>query len=291
MIRDVTGLNEARDGSQPAKDSLVGLQKLAAMASNVATKHILQSLMYLTIKTAENIGLRAADMIAYPLTRSALMNSISSFNVDTLDQMSNLNAHEFGIFLELEPEEEEKQSLEQNIQIALQTGSIDLEDVIDIREISNLKLANQMLKIKRKRKAEAMQEQNLQNIQAQSQASAQAAEQAAMSEVQKQQALVETNLQFEQGKSQFMIQRLQMEAEIKKQLMAEEFNYSMQLAQIKANAEGAKEKDIEDRKDERTKIQATQQSELISQRQNDSLPTNFESAGNDTLGGFGLDSF
>jgi len=291
MIRDVTGLNEARDGSQQAKDSLVGLQKLAAMASNVATKHILQSLMYLTIKTAENIGLRAADMIAYPLTRNALMNSISSFNVDTLDQMKNLNAHEFGIFLELEPEEEDKQALEQNIQIALQTGSIDLEDVIDIREISNLKLANQMLKIKRKRKAEAMQEQNLQNIQAQGEASAKAAEQAAMSEVQKQQALVETNLQFEQGKSQFLIQRLQMEAEIKKQLMAEEFNYSMQLAQIKANAEGAKEKDMEDRKDERTKIQATQQSELISQRQNDSLPTNFESAGNDTLGGFGLDSF
>jgi hypothetical protein len=291
MIRDVTGLNEARDGSQPAKDSLVGLQKLAAMASNVATKHVLQSLMYLTIKTAENIGLRAADMIAYPLTRNALMNSISSFNVDTLDQMKNLNAHEFGIFLELEPEEEEKQALEQNIQIALQTGSIDLEDVIDIREISNLKLANQMLKVKRKRKAEAMQEQNLQNIKAQGEASAQAAEQAAMSEVQKQQALVETNLQFEQGKSQFLIQRLQMEAEIKKQLMAEEFNYSMQLAQVKANAEGAKEKDMEDRKDERTKIQATQQSELISQRQNDSLPTNFESAGNDTLGGFGLDNF
>ena len=291
MIRDVTGLNEARDGSQPATDSLVGLQKLAATASNTATKHILQSLMYLTVKNAENISLRAADMIAFPLTRNALMNSISSFNVDTLKQVENLNMHEFGIFLDLEPEEEDKQALEKNIQIALQTGGIDLEDVIDLRDISNMKLANQMLKVKRKRKAEAAQEQNLQNIQAQSQASAQAAEQAAMSEVQKQQALTETNLQFEQGKSQFKIQYLQQEAEIKKQLMAEEFNYNMQLAQIRANAEGAKEKEIEDRKDERTKIQATQQSEMISQRQNDSLPKNFESAGNDTLGGFGLDDF
>jgi hypothetical protein len=291
MIRDVTGLNEARDGSQPAKDSLVGLQKLAAANSNVATKHILQSLMYITTKTAENISLRAADMIAFPLTKNALMNSISSFNVDTLEQIESLNLHEFGIFLDLEPEEEDKQALEQNIQIALKTGGIDLEDVIDIRDISNMKLANQMLKVKRKRKAEAMQQQSLQNIQAQAQANAQQAEQAAMSEVQKQQALTESNLQFEQGKSQFVIQRLQMEAEIKKQLMAEEFNYSMQLAQIKANTEGSKEKEIEDRKDERTKIQATQQSELISQRQNDSLPTNFESAGNDTLGGFGLDDF
>jgi hypothetical protein len=167
MIRDVTGLNEARDGSQPAKDSLVGLQKLAAANSNVATKHILQSLMYITTKTAENISLRAADMIAFPLTKNALMNSISSFNVDTLEQIESLNLHEFGIFLDLEPEEEDKQALEQNIQIALKTGGIDLEDVIDIRDISNMKLANQMLKVKRKRKAEAMQQQSLQNIQAQ----------------------------------------------------------------------------------------------------------------------------
>jgi hypothetical protein len=291
MIRDVTGLNEARDGSQPAKDSLVGLQKLAAANSNVATKHILQSLMYITTKTAENISLRAADMIAFPLTRNALMNSISSFNVDTLEQIESLNLHEFGIFLDLEPEEEDKQALEQNIQIALKTGGIDLEDVIDIRDISNMKLANQMLKVKRKRKAEAMQQQSLQNIQAQAQANAQQAEQAAMSEVQKQQALTESNLQFEQGKSQFVIQRLQMEAEIKKQLMAEEFNYQMQLAQIQARTTTQKEQEIEDRKDKRVRIQGTQQSELIDQRQNDLLPKDFESSGNDNLDGFGLEQF
>lgn len=291
MIRDVTGLNEARDGSQPAKDSLVGLQKLAATASNTATKHILQSLMYITIKTAENISLRAADMIGFPLTKSALMNSISSFNVNTLEQVEKLNLHEFGIFLDLEPEEEDKQALEQNIQIALQTGSIDLEDVIDIRDISNMKLANQMLKVKRKRKAEAAQKQNLQNIEAQSQANAQAAEQAAMSEVQKQQALTETNLQYEQGKSQMKIQQMQMEAEIKKELMAEEFGYNMQLAQLKVSQEKSKEKEIEDRKDERSRIQATQQSEMISQRQNDSLPKDFESAGSDKLSGFNLSDF
>jgi hypothetical protein len=146
MIRDVTGLNEARDGSQPNKDSLVGLQKLAAAASNTATKHILQSLMYLTVRNAENISLKAADMINFPLTKNALMNSISTFNVDTLKQIEFLNMHEFGIFLELEPEEEDKQNLERNLQIALQSGGVDLEDVIDVREISNIKLANQMLK-------------------------------------------------------------------------------------------------------------------------------------------------
>ena len=291
MIRDVTGLNEARDGSMPAKDSLVGLQKMAAAASNVATKHILQSLMYITVRTCENISLRVADMLNFPLTKNALMNSISLSNTSTLMEMENLNLHEFGIFLELEPEEEDKAQLEQNIQIALQTGGIDLDDIIDLREISNLKLANQMLKQKKRQKAKEMQQAQQANIQMQAQANAQAAEQAALAEMQKQQALAQTELQIEQGKSQFRIQYLQQEAEIKKQLMAEEFSYNMQLAQISANTERGKEKDKEDRKDERTRIQASQQSELIDQRKNDSLPKSFESSGNDTLGGFGLDQF
>ena len=291
MIRDVTGLNEARDGSMPAKDSLVGLQKLAAANSNVATKHILQSLMYVTVRTCENISLRVADMLSFPLTKNALMNSINTFNVGTLEQMQYLNMHEFGIFLELEPEEEDKAQLEKNIQIALQTGGIDLDDVIDIQQVSNIKLANQILKQKKRQKIKQAKETQLQNIQAQAQANAESAEKAALAEVQKQQALAQTELQIEQGKSQFRIQQLQQEAEIKKQLMAEEFNYSMQLAQIKANAEYSKEKEKEDRKDQRTKIQATQQSELIDQRKNDSLPKDFESSGNDVLGGFGLGSF
>jgi len=291
MIRDVTGLNEARDGSKPDKDSLVGLQKLAAAASNTATKHILQSLMYLTVRTAENISLRVADMLEFPLLKQALMNSISTFNVDTLEQIEKLNLHEFGIFLELEPEEEDKAGLERNIQIALQNGGIDLEDAIDIRQISNIKLANQMLKIKRKQKQEATRKAQLENIQAQAQANAQSAEQSTLAELQKQQALTETKLQLEQGKSQFEIQRMQTEAEIKKQLMAEKFQYDMQLARIDVEAEKAKEQDIEDRKDERARIIGTQQSEMISQRQNDELPKNFESAGFDSLGGFGLEQF
>ena len=291
MIRDVTGLNEARDGSMPAKDSLVGLQKMAAAASNVATKHILQSLMYITVRTCENISLRVADMLNFPLTKNALINSINQSNTSALVEMQQLNLHEFGIFLELEPEEEDKQILEQNIQIALQSGGIDLDDIIDIREVSNMKLANQLLKQKRKRKAKEAQQAQQANIQMQAEANGKAAEQAALAEMQKQQALAQTELQIEQGKSQFKIQYLQQEAEIKKQLMAEEFSYNMQLAQIKANAEQGKEEGKEDRKDERTRIQASQQSELIDQRKNDSLPKSFESSGMDTLGGFGLDQY
>jgi hypothetical protein len=291
MIRDVTGLNEARDGSNPDKDSLLGLQKMAANASNVATRHINQASNFLTLKTCENISLKIADVLNFPLTRNSLMESISIYNVETLNEISNLNLHDFGIYLELEPDEEEKAQLEQNVQIALQSGGVDLDDVIDIRQIKNLKLANQLLKLRKKKKQEAMQRAQMANIQAQAQANAQAAEQAAMSEVQKQQALTQEKVNIEQAKSQFEIQRMQAEAQIKKQLMAEEFNYQMQLAQIRANAEKTKEQDIEDRKDKRVKIQGTQQSELIDQRKNDTLPKNFESAGNDSLGGFNLEQF
>ena len=291
MIRDVTGLNEARDGSQPDKNALVGLQKLAAAASNTATKHILQSLMYLTIRAAENISLRAADMLEFPLTKNALISCINQYNVGSLQDIEKLNMHEFGIFLELEPDEEEQQRLEQNIQVALQSGQIGLEDAIDIRQIKNIKLANQYLKQKQKEKAEAAAIAQQQNIQAQAQANAQASEQAALAEVQKQQALTESKLQLEQGKSQFEIQKLEREAQIKQMLMEQEFGYNLQLAQAKVNAEATREKEIEDRKDERARIIGTQQSQMISQRQNDELPKDFESAGNDALGGFGLEQF
>ena len=291
MIRDVTGLNEARDGSQPDKNALVGLQKLAAAASNTATKHILQSLMYLTIRSAENISLRAADMLEFPLTKNALIGCINQYNVGSLQDIERLNLHEFGIFLELEPDEEEQQRLEQNIQVALQGGQIGLEDAIDIRQIKNIKLANQYLKQKQKERAEQAALAQQQNIQAQAQANAQQAEQAALNEVQKQQALTESKLQLEQGKAQFEIQKLEREAQIKQMLMEQEFGYNLQLAQAKVNAEATREKEIEDRKDKRARIIGTQQSQMISQRQNDELPKDFESSGNDALGGFGLEQF
>lgn len=278
MIRDVTGLNEAVDGSKPDSNALVGLQKIAANASNVATRHIKDASLYLTVKTCENISLRIADCLAFPLTENSLKNSISTYNVETLKEVSNLNLYDFGIYLEVEPDEEEKAQLEQNIQVSLQNGGIDLEDAIDIRQIKNLKLANEMLKLKRTRKQEKIQQQQLANIQAQAQANSESAEKAAMFEVQKQQALTETMVNLEQAKAQFELQRMQTEAEIKKQLLAEAFQYDMQLAQLKAQADLGKFQEQENRKDERTKIQATQQSELIDQRKNNSLPKDFESS-------------
>ena len=290
MIRDVTGLNEARDGSTPDKNALVGLQKLAAANSNTATRHILQSLMYITIRSCENISLRVGDMLQFPLTKQALIGSINSFNVATLSEIDDLHLHEFGIFLELEPEEEEKAQLEKSIQIALQTQSISLADAIDVRQIQNIKLANEVIKSRQKKKAEQEQAAQMANIQAQAQANAESAEKAAVAEVQKQQALAQTTVEIEKAKSQMEIQRMEQEAFIKKELMAEEFQYQLRLAELNMKAQKDKETQIENRKDQRIKMQGTQQSELIDQRQNDLLPKNFEST-NDGLGGFDLEQF
>lgn len=291
MIRDVTGLNEARDGSLPMEDSLVGLQKLAANASNVATRHILQSSLYLIARACENVSLRISDSIEFALTKNSLQNSISAFNVGTLEEIMNLPLHDFGIYLELEPEDEEKAQLEQNIQASLKNGGIDIEDAIDIRQINNIKLANEILKQKRAKKVEMEQQRQQQMYQVQAQSNAQAAEQAALAETQKQQVLTQEKISIEQAKSQFEIQRLEMEAQIKRGLMQLEFDFNMQLAQIQANAGSQKEMEIEDRKDKRIKMQGTQQSELINQRKNNLLPKDFESSGNDVLGGIGLEQF
>ena len=279
MIRDVTGLNEARDGSLPDRDTLVGLQKIAAQQSNIATKHVNNASLWLTLRICENIAKKIGDMLEYPLTANALKQSISTFDTETLKEIDHLSLHDFGIFLDLEPDEEEKATLEQNIQVALSGGGIDLEDAIDIRQIRNLKLANQLLKQKRKQKQQRDQQIQERQIQLTAAANADAAEKAAEVELQKQQALAEKELQIEQGKSQFEIQRMQTEAEIKRQLMAEEFNYQMQLEQMKMQAEQTKEREIEDRKDKRVKIQGSQQSDMIDQRNNDLLPIDFENKG------------
>ena len=280
MIRDVTGLNEARDGSLADKDTLVGLQKIAAQASNIATKHINNASLFLTLRICENISKKIKDMLDYPLTANSLKDSLNIFNTSTLLQVDKLNLHDFGVFLDLEPDEEEKAKLEQNIQIALSSGGIDLEDAIETRQIRNLKLANQMLKQKRRRKQQRERQIQAEMAKQQADANSQAAQVAAEAEVQKQQALTSEKVNFEQAKSQFEIQRMQTEAEIKRQLMAEEFNYQLQLEQVKTQRETTKEQQIEDRKDRRTRIAGTQQSQMIDQRKNDLLPIDFESQDN-----------
>ena len=285
MIRDVTGLNEARDGSMPDKNALVGVQKLAAANSNTATRHILQSGLFLTSQIAEGLSLRISDILEYSPTKEAFIQAIGAHNVGTLEEMSELHMYDFGIFIELAPDEEEKQLLENNIQQALAQQGIELEDAIDVREIKNIRLANQLLKIRRKKKLERDQQVAQQNIQAQAQANAQAQQVAAQAEVQKQQALTQSKAQLEQVEAQLELQKLQAEAALKKELMNHEFQINMKLKEMEIESLKQKETNKEDRKDERTRIQASQQSELIDQRKTGKPPKKFESTSNDILSG------
>jgi hypothetical protein len=291
MLRDVTGLNEARDGSMPSENALVGLQKIAAANSNTATRHILNSGLYLTLKTAEAISLRVSDVLEFSNTKKSFIAGIGQVNVSTLSEMGELHLHDFGVFLELAPDDEEKQLLENNIQMALSKAQIHLEDAIDIREVKNLKLANQLLKLRRRRKQEQDRTIQLENINAQSESNARAAQAAAMADVQKQQATAETKIQISTAEIELETKKLEREAEIKKELMFFEYELNMKLKQADLQVINSKEEYKEDRKDKRTKIQASQQSKLIAQRKNNTPPKSFESAGFDNLGGFGLEQF
>ena len=292
MIRDVTGLNEARDGSLPDKNALVGIQKLAAANSNTATRHILQSSLYLTARTAEAISLRISDILEYSPTKDAFISSIGRFNVATLEDIKNMHLHDFGIFIELSPDEEEKQMLENNIQQALAKDQIYLEDAIDIREIKNIKLANQLLKVRRRKKLEQDGQRQQANIQAQAQANTQVTQASAQMEMQKNQAISQQKAELAQVEANLEIQKMQQEKELKKELMKYEFDLNIALKDKESEVFTSREKYKEDRKDERTRIQASQQSKLIEQRKDNKGEQEFESAGNDTMGsGFNLEVF
>jgi len=268
MIRDVTGLNEARDGSTPDRNALVGVQKLAAANSNTATRHILQAGLYLTADVAEQVSLRISDIIEYSPTRDAFLQQIGVHNVATLEEMADLHLYDFGIFIELAPDEEERQLLENNIQMALSQKIIKLSDAIDIRNTKNVKLANELLKIKEKKKVQEDQAMQQQNIQAQQQAQQRTAQAQAQAEAQKQQQVTQAQIQLEQAKAEFKAKNLQQEADIKKQLMEAEFQYNVKLRDMEAK----------------------QKSKLEGEKQETSKK--FESAGNDELRtGLNMDQF
>ena len=290
MIRAVTGINEARDGTLPNPEALVGVQKLAALSSNTATRHILDSGLYILRRLSEALSFRIADVLEYSDFREEFLNQIGNYNVDILEQIKDLYIYDFGIFIDIAPDEEERAQLEQNIQMALSKQDINLEDAIDIREIKNIKLANQLLKVKRKKKQEAEQQQAQQAQQAQQQGQMQSQQMAAQAAQQKIQLESQAKIQLEQAKTQLSMQRLDAEANAKLMLMEREFEMNMQLRGLTEADIADREKGKEDAKSERISQQNTQQSKLIEQRKNNLPSINFES-NEDSLDGFDLAEF
>jgi len=290
MIRQVTGLNEARDGSKPDPYSLVGVQKLAALNSNVATRHILDASLYIARTLAECLAIRTADILEYADFADEFAMQIGKYNVNILKEVKSLYMYDFGIFIEMSPDEEQKQMLEQNIQMALSQKDISLEDAIDIREVHNLKMANQLLKLKRKQKQEAEQQQQMQQQQMAAQQQMEAQQAAAQMKMQQTQQELQGKVQLSQSEMEFAIQKLQVEAKLKADLMAEEFSYQMQLRGVEQSGLQKRESEREVSKDNRISQQSTQTSRMIEQKKRNLPSINFES-NEDSLDGFDLAEF
>ena len=290
MIRSVTGLNEARDGSTPSPDALVGVQKLAALNSNTATRHILEGSLYIYRSLAEALTYRVADILEYSDFKEDFINKIGKYNVSILGEISDLYIYDFGIFIELSPDEEQKAMLEQNIQMALSKGDINLEDAIDIREIKNLKLANQLLKVKRLAKQERDERMAMQKQAITAQQQLKSQEMAAQVAMQKIELETQSKMKLKQAEIAFEIEKNKNEAALKSQLMQQEFNYNLQLRNISEQALASREDSREKAKSDRISQQNTEQSKLIAQRKNNLPPQNFES-NEDSLDGFDLAEF
>jgi hypothetical protein len=289
-IRNVTGLNEARDGSSPDPNSLVGLQKLAAANSNTATRHILDGSLYVYRTIAEGLSYRVADILEYADFRDEFVNKIGKYNVSILNDINELYMYDFGIFIEISPDEEQKGMLEQNIQMALSKGDINLEDAIDIREIRNLKLANQLLKVKRKAKQEREEKMMATQQAMQAQIQQQSQQLAAQTAAQNIQLETQSKMQLKQAEVAFDIEKLKNEAQLKMMLMDKEFQMNMQLRGMEVESLSKREQDKEDAKAKRISQQNTEQSKLINQRKNNLPPMSFES-NEDSLDGFDLAEF
>jgi hypothetical protein len=290
MIRSVTGLNEARDGSNPDPNALVGVQKLAALNSNTATRHILESGLFIYRTLAEALTYRVADILQYADFKDDFANKIGKYNVSILNDIKDLYIYDFGIFIEISPDEEQKAQLEANVQMALSKGDINLEDAIDIREIKNLKLANQLLKMKRVKKQEREEKMMMQKQDMMAQQQLQSQEFAAQVAMQQLQLDTQSKMQIKQAEVAFDIEKLKAEAELKRMLMAEEFNYQMQIAGVKETALADRDMMKEDSKAKRISQQNSEQSKLINQRKNNLPPLSFES-NEDTLDGFDMAQF
>ena len=267
LIRDTTGINEVMDGTSPKGEQLVGVRQQAIAAGNNAIYDITNASMYLYAKVCEDIvkclQILPVDSVLFQVYTKAIGKS----NMDVLSSFGDLPMYNFGIKVQTEMDETEKAYLEQNIQVALSQKEIDLEDAIAVRQLKDVDQAERLLIIRRKKRMSKQQEIAQQNSQMQAQmnqATAQAASQGKMQEIQ---AQAQAKIAEIQAKAQADAQLLQLEYQLKGQLESAKSNLDMaEKAEERSFRKGLEDMK-EDRKDERVKKQAVEQSKMISQRQ------------------------
>ena len=267
MIRDVTGVNEARDASQPSSEALVGVQKLALLASNNATRDVNDAYLNATRRLSQCISMRMQDLINYKGLHSMYSNVIGDTAMHSIDMMKKLSIHEFGITLDVAPSEEEKQLMEQNIQVSLAQKELRLEDAIMIRSIRNIKMANQMLILRREKYRQEQEEQARQASEQNAQLQQQSAQQSAQLKQQEMQSEMQIEQSKIQSKAEAEMQLKQLDYQLKEQF--EQAQHERKLREIELGNLG-KEGAANIQGDVRKSVQqqsAMNQSQMIEQRQ------------------------
>jgi hypothetical protein len=255
------------DATSPKGDALVGVRQQALAAANNAIYDITNASMVLYKKVCSDIvkciQVIHPDSVLYRIYE----NAIGRENMSVLSSFRNLAMYNFGVRVVKEMEEAERQYLEQNIQIALGQKEIDLEDAIAIRQLKDVNQAERLLVVRRKKRIAQQQQMAQQNSQQQAQVQQQSA-----------QAASEARQQELQLQAQLKAQEMQLKAQLEAQLEEVKHGFNKEIEMIKAQAVSNKvqsetsfkqaiETMKDDRKDERVKKQAVEQSKLISQRQ------------------------
>ena len=278
MMRDVIGLNKMSDASTPDKDTLVGVQKLASLSTNIATRHILDGACDMTLRMAEAICYRVGDLLKYSDLKEDFARKIGVTSVKTLESIKNLHLYDFAIFLELELDEEQRAKLENDMSIAIEKGMMQVSDKYKVLRIKNFDLAVQYMTILIDKYQKKMQEQKMQDIQANAQAQMQSAQQAEQFRQQTLQMEVQAKGQLQQMINQGELQKEQVRGDQDRQTLQMKLQGEFQIAQVQGGVQMDKLQFLEDKKDERLDKASTHQSELIAQRQRDEDPKDFQSA-------------
>lgn len=267
MIRDTTGINEVMDGTTPKGEQLVGVREQAINAGNNAIYDIVHASMVLYRKVCEDVVKCLQILPEKSVIYSIYEKAIGKASMEVLSKFKELPMYNFGIKVMTEMDDNEKVILEQNINQSLAQKEIDLEDAIAIRKLKDLEQAERLLVIRRKKRMKTLMEQARANSMAQAEANSMTTQAASQAKIQEITAQMQADIQKEQARMQLEIQRMQMEYELKMQLEQSKTQVALGLkqqdAQIRTNIEEKKEK----AKDERVKMQAVEQSKLISQRQ------------------------
>lgn len=287
QIREVTGVNPARDGSLNP-NSLVGVNQMMLLASNTATKHIVDTATMFDKKVCETISSRIKTIYMFDdegRLKKLYESAIGTQNVNILDALKNRHLHEFGYSVEMVPDKEMLNELKQDLSLAIQEQTVDLSEKYQILELAknNYKKAYEYMRFIRNRRQKQKMEENQANMQMQTQGNIQSAQAAAEAEAQTYQQKKMIDLDFEKQMAQIRLMELQSKIQIEAPKEDKEFQQDVYLERIKNINMSDLTQLKENYKDERTKLQATQQSKMIDQRKGEKKPIDFKAEDDMTM--------